>query len=122
MGRIAGRFARVEPRLRAGRLVCGLLSDPPRKNCRTVAEWVPVTLDVSEKRTRDSIRRGTRNLVAALHAAIGEVLGECTPNRSAVAFLALFTWTATADGVLAQSRLIETKRKKLAKSTRKQSK
>jgi hypothetical protein len=33
MGRIAGRFARVEPRCRAGRLVLGLLSDLPRKNC-----------------------------------------------------------------------------------------
>jgi SRSO17 transposase len=39
MGRIAGRFARVEPRLRAGRLVMGLLSDLPRKNCWTIAEW-----------------------------------------------------------------------------------
>lgn len=39
MGRIAGRFARVEPRLRAGRLVLGLLSDLPRKNCLTIAEW-----------------------------------------------------------------------------------
>ncbi|MFF9489813.1 IS701 family transposase, partial [Streptomyces sp. NPDC014676] len=35
MGRVAGRFARVEPRLRAGRLVLGLLSDLPRKNCWT---------------------------------------------------------------------------------------
>lgn len=40
MGRIVGRFARVEPRLRAGRLVLGLLSDLPRKNCWTIAEWV----------------------------------------------------------------------------------
>ncbi|MFF2164430.1 IS701 family transposase [Streptomyces sp. NPDC058175] len=39
MGRIAGRFARVEPRCRAGRLVLGLLSDPPRKNGWTIAEW-----------------------------------------------------------------------------------
>lgn len=39
MGRIAGRFSRVEPRLRAGRLVLGLLSDLPRKNCWTIAEW-----------------------------------------------------------------------------------
>jgi hypothetical protein len=39
MGRIAGRIARVEPRLRAGRLVLGLLSDLPRKNCWTIAEW-----------------------------------------------------------------------------------
>jgi SRSO17 transposase len=40
MDRIAGRFARVEPRLRAGRLVLGLLADLPRKNCWTIAEWV----------------------------------------------------------------------------------
>ena len=39
MGRIAGRFARVEPRRRIGRLVLGLLSDLPRKNCWTIAEW-----------------------------------------------------------------------------------
>ncbi|MEH0586836.1 IS701 family transposase [Streptomyces sp. B21-106] len=39
MGRIAGRFSRYEPRLRAGRLLLGLLSDLPRKNCWTIAEW-----------------------------------------------------------------------------------
>lgn len=39
MGRIAGRFTRYEPRLRARRLVLGLLSDLPRKNCWTIAEW-----------------------------------------------------------------------------------
>jgi hypothetical protein len=40
MSRIAGRFARYEPRLRAaGRFVLGLLSDLPRKNCWTIAEW-----------------------------------------------------------------------------------
>lgn len=39
MGRIAGRFARVEPRRRAGRLVLGLLADLPRMNCWTIAEW-----------------------------------------------------------------------------------
>ncbi|MER6618691.1 IS701 family transposase [Streptomyces xantholiticus] len=43
MGRIAGRFARYEPRLRAGRLVLGLLSDLPRKNCWTIAEWAGET-------------------------------------------------------------------------------
>jgi SRSO17 transposase len=43
MARIAGRFARVEPRLRAGRLVLGLLSDLPRKNCWTIAEWAGET-------------------------------------------------------------------------------
>jgi SRSO17 transposase len=39
MGRLAGRFARVEPRRRAARLVLGLLSDLPRKNCWMIAEW-----------------------------------------------------------------------------------
>lgn len=43
MGRIAGRFARVEPRRRATRLVLGLLADLPRKNCWTIAEWAGET-------------------------------------------------------------------------------
>ncbi|MFJ8856694.1 IS701 family transposase [Streptomyces sp. NPDC102437] len=38
MDRIADRFARVEPRLRARQLVLGLLADLPRKNCWTIAE------------------------------------------------------------------------------------
>ncbi|MFJ2194022.1 IS701 family transposase [Kitasatospora sp. NPDC087861] len=38
MSRVAGRFARVEPRRRAGALVLGLLADLPRKNCWTIAE------------------------------------------------------------------------------------
>ena len=38
MGRIAGRFGRVEPRLRARQLVLGLLADLPRKNSWTIAE------------------------------------------------------------------------------------
>ena len=39
MRRIAGRFARVEPRRRVRQLVLGLLSDLPQKNCWTIAEW-----------------------------------------------------------------------------------
>jgi SRSO17 transposase len=38
MGRVAGRFARVEPRRRARAFVLGLLADLPRKNCWTIAE------------------------------------------------------------------------------------
>jgi SRSO17 transposase len=38
MGRIAGRFGRVEPRRRARAFVLGLLSDLPRKNCWSIAE------------------------------------------------------------------------------------
>lgn len=40
MGRIAGRFARMEPFRRAREFVLGLLSDLPRKNCWTLAEHV----------------------------------------------------------------------------------
>ena len=39
MSRIAGRFARVEPRRRVRQLVLGLLSDLPPKNRWTIAEW-----------------------------------------------------------------------------------
>ncbi|MBZ4322970.1 IS701 family transposase [Streptomyces huiliensis] len=39
MTRIAGRFARSEPRCRVGKFVRGLLADLPRKNCWTIAEW-----------------------------------------------------------------------------------
>jgi SRSO17 transposase len=38
LGRVAGRFGRVEPRRRARAFVCGLLADLPRKNCWTIAE------------------------------------------------------------------------------------
>ena len=39
LGRVAGRFGRVEPRRRAKAFVYGLLADLPRKNCWTIAEW-----------------------------------------------------------------------------------
>src|ERR671934_2762462 len=38
LGRVAGRFGRVEPRRHARTLVLGLLADLPRKNCWTIAE------------------------------------------------------------------------------------
>src|SRR6266536_2464922 len=38
LGRVAGRFARVELRRRARAFVRGLLADLPRKNCWTIAE------------------------------------------------------------------------------------
>ncbi|WP_203227273.1 hypothetical protein [Streptomyces cyaneogriseus] len=38
MSRIAGRFTRVESRRRARKLVLGLLSYLPRKNCWTITE------------------------------------------------------------------------------------
>ncbi|MGH3782441.1 MAG: IS701 family transposase, partial [Pseudonocardiaceae bacterium] len=38
LGRVAGRFPRVEPRWRVRGFVLGLLADLPRKNCWTIAE------------------------------------------------------------------------------------
>jgi hypothetical protein len=38
VGRVAGRFARVELRRRAKAFVHGLLADLPRKHCWTIAE------------------------------------------------------------------------------------
>jgi hypothetical protein len=38
MGRIAGRFGRVEPRRRTRSFVLGLLAELPRKNCWSIAE------------------------------------------------------------------------------------
>jgi SRSO17 transposase len=38
--RIAGRFSRVEPRRRVEKLLRGLVSELPRKNCWTIAEHV----------------------------------------------------------------------------------
>jgi SRSO17 transposase len=38
LGRVAGRFPRVEPRRHARAFVLGLLTDLPRKNCWTIAE------------------------------------------------------------------------------------
>jgi SRSO17 transposase len=38
LGRVAGRFGRVEPRRRARAFVLGLLAELPRKNCWTIAE------------------------------------------------------------------------------------
>jgi SRSO17 transposase len=39
MIRAGGRFRRVEPRCRARAFVLGLLSELPRKNCWTIAEY-----------------------------------------------------------------------------------
>jgi SRSO17 transposase len=43
MGRVAGRFGRVEPRRHARALVLGLLADLPCKNCWTIAEHAGTT-------------------------------------------------------------------------------
>ncbi|MDQ0767170.1 IS701 family transposase [Streptomyces canus] len=75
MGRIAGRFGRVEPRRRARAFVLGLLSDLPRKNCWTIAEQAgdatPYGLQHLLSRARwdaDAVRDDVRDfIVEQLH-------------------------------------------------------
>jgi SRSO17 transposase len=70
MSRIASRFAQVEPRRRARDLVLGLLSDSPRKNCWSIAEWAGETspdgmqhLLGGAKRDADRVRDDVREYV-----------------------------------------------------------
>ena len=81
MGRIAGRFARVEPRRRARAFVLGLLSGLRRKNCWTIAEHAG-----------DATPDGMQHLLAGPGG---------TPMRSAMtcAVMSSSTWV-TADAVL----------------------
>jgi SRSO17 transposase len=62
MGRIAGRFARVEPRRRARALVLGLLSGLRHKNCWTIAE-----------QAGDATPDGMQHLLAAARWNAGDV-------------------------------------------------
>lgn len=70
MGRIAGRFARVEPRRRAREFAFMLPSDLPHRNCWTLAEYVgdstPYVLQhllLRAKRDADAIRDDLRGFV-----------------------------------------------------------
>jgi transposase len=49
---------------------------------------LPITFDVTEKRTHDYVRHGTTNLFAALNVRTGEVFGQCAPTRDGADFLA----------------------------------
>jgi SRSO17 transposase len=81
MGRIAGRFGRVEPRRRARAFVLGLLADLPRKNCWTIAEHAgdatPDGMQHLLARARwdaDGVRDDLREYVAGRLADPGAVL------------------------------------------------
>ncbi|MBE1602771.1 SRSO17 transposase [Streptomyces stelliscabiei] len=65
MSRTAGRFTWVESRRRARKLVPGLLSDLPRKNCWTIAEWAG-----------DSPPDGMRHLLGRAMSDAGQVRDE----------------------------------------------
>ncbi len=60
LGRVAGRFPRIEPRRRIRGFVLGLLADLPRKNCWTIAEH-----------TGETSPNGMQHLLARLAADLG---------------------------------------------------
>jgi SRSO17 transposase len=81
LGRIAGRFARVEPRRRARAFVLGLLAELPRKNCWTIAEYAgdttPDGMQYLLERARwdaDAVRDDIRGYVVEQLADPGAVL------------------------------------------------
>jgi len=66
LGRIGGCFARIEPRLQAGKYVRALLSDLPERNGWTIAEWVG-------DRRPDATQRLLNHAVWDTWAAMSEV-------------------------------------------------
>jgi SRSO17 transposase len=63
MGRLGVHFARVEPFTQAGRYVRGLLSDLPRKNCWTLAEYAG---DATPDRMQRLLERASWDTMAAM--------------------------------------------------------
>ncbi len=81
MGRVAGRFGRVEPRRRVRAFVLGLLAGLPRKNCWTIAEQAgdatPDGMQHLLARARwdaDGVRDDVRGYVTGYLADPGAVL------------------------------------------------
>lgn len=74
MAGVAGRFSRVEPRLRARALVLGLLSDLPSKNCWTLAEQAgDATPDGMQHRLSRAVRDDVR-AIAVEHLGSDEAM------------------------------------------------
>ncbi len=66
LGRIGGCFARIEPRLQAGKYVRALLSDLPERNGWTITEWIG-------DRRPDATQRLLNHAVWDTWAAMSEV-------------------------------------------------
>ncbi len=106
MSRIASRFARVELRRWVGDLVRGLLSDLPRKNCWTIAEWAGETspdgmqhLLGRAKWDADAVRDDVRGYVLEhLHdedaVLIGDETGDVKKGTHSVGVQRQYTGTA----------------------------
>src|ERR671931_2374163 len=62
-GRLGVHFARVEPFAQAGKYVRGLMSDLPRKNCWTLAEYAG---DATPDRMQRLLERASWDTMAAM--------------------------------------------------------
>jgi SRSO17 transposase len=106
LGRIAGRFTRVEPRRHARALVRGLLADLPRKNCWTLAEHAgdrspdgmqhllsQAVWDADQ--VRDDVRDSViEHLGDPAAVAVIDETGDCKKGRATVGVQRQYTGTA----------------------------
>jgi SRSO17 transposase len=75
LGRLGAHFARVEPLTQAGKYVCGLLSDLPRKNCWTLAEYAGDHTPDRMQRLLDRASWDTDAAMGTVRGFVAEHLG-----------------------------------------------
>jgi hypothetical protein len=79
LGRVAGRFWRMEPRRRARAFVPGLLADLPRKNCWSIAEHAGDLTPDGMQHLLSGARWDADGARDALRGYIAEHLGDRAP-------------------------------------------
>jgi SRSO17 transposase len=85
IGRLGVHFARVEPFAQAGKYVRGLLSDLPRKNCWTLAEYAG---DATPDRMQRLLDRASWDTLAAM-GAVRDFVAEHLADGDGLAVLVL---------------------------------
>jgi len=84
MGRLGGHFAQVEPLRQAAKYVLGLMSDLPRKNCWTLAEYAG---DATPDRMQRLLERASWDAMAAMGTVRGFVAEHLADDGLAVLVL-----------------------------------
>src|SRR5436309_4346095 len=85
LGRLGVHFARVEPFQQAGKYVRGLLSDLPRKNCWTLAEYAG---DATPDRMQRLLERAAWDTMAAM-GTVRDFVAEHLADGDGLAVLVL---------------------------------
>jgi SRSO17 transposase len=85
MGRLGVHFTRVEPLVQAGKYVRGLLSDLPRKNCWTLAEYAG---DATPDRMQRLLERAAWDTMAAM-GTVRDFVAEHLADGDGLAVLVL---------------------------------